>query len=421
MAEAAGRGDAGAVDAGRRDAGAVDAGRRDAAAVDAGRRDAAAVDAGLRDAGPLGCPARDASHGLGGSVAIAGDPGADPLGFGDPSLLFPAATGVGFMTYTAVDVGAAHTRLATSTDRGATWSYVGEVNAIAPLTITTTDLGVCAATTCTGSWVHEVSSLVDDPDDPDPARRYKVFAHSYFVTGAGVLRYEIGSIDLWTTAALAPGATWDETRLLGWKSSSSQSSTGVSAVVTTDPTLSPLLGPCVAMTEPGALVHDGTIDLALGCEQAPSASDVFIDIRLVRSFDHAQTWVPVATLLDQADAVTLGASGGAGVQINAADLFVSGGTTYLLATPNGAVTTVGATPNGYRGCVTIPFASLDAGTLARCNGAPAVTMRLEGATGLFNGACTWAPGATAAGVMGLSADVSRTPAFQLFASGVSVP
>ncbi len=400
------------------DAGAVnDGGTTDSAARDSGALTDARADGGA-------CGAHDAAHPPSPSLAVSGDPGGAPLGYGDPSLLYPAGATAGYMTYTAVGPSSAFTRFATSTDHGATWSYVGDVNAVSPLTITTNDTTVCGAASCTGVWVHEVSSLIDDATDPDAARRYKVFAHSYFIQGsagpsANALHYEIGSIDLFTTASLRAGATWVETRLLGWTSSSSQSSTGLSAVVTTDPTLSPLLGACVAMTEPGALAHDGVIELALGCERYVSPTSVPIEIVLIRSSDHGAHWTPVSKLLDANDASALGASGPYGPQLNAADLFVSGGTTYLLATPNGPITNLGSATSGYRGCLSIPLSNLDAGTLVRCSGVPAASEVILGGVGLFHGACTWAEGATAAGVMGLTASQTSAPTFQLFASGAS--
>jgi hypothetical protein len=376
-------------------------------------------DAGVDGGQPPNYCAIDAGHGLGGPVAISGDPGA-PGGFGDPSVLYPTDAGTGYLTYTAVAVASANTRWASSTDHGATWTYGGDVNAVTPLTIVTSDDGVCDAGMCTGSWVHEVSSLIDDPGDPDSTRRYKVFTHSYFINALGQEHYEIGSIDLWTTAAMQAGAVWGETRLLGWQSSSSQSSAGVATVVTTDPQLSPLLGNCYAMTEPGALAHDGVIELALGCESIVPPASVPIEISLIRSYDHAATWSPVAKLLSVTDAAALGGTGQWGPEVNAADLFVANGVTYLFASPNGAVVMPTST-SGYRGCVVIPFQDLDAGQLVRCGTAPAVVASFQDPNDLFNGACTYAEGASAAGVMGLDLDNTRSPPFQLWASGIDLP
>ncbi len=363
------------------------------------------------------------AHSVGGlpAVAIAGDPGNAPLGFGDPSVAYPAGAAAGYMTYTAVGPSFAQTRIAVSSDEGATWTYAGDVNAVSALTVSTADSKVCGAASCSGKWVHEVSSLVIDDADPDADRRFKVFGHSYFITDAGVQHLEIGSIDLWTAASPAVGAPWKETRLIGWSSSSPRSTAGVSVVATTDPALAPLLGSCVALSEPGALARGGALDLALECVRAASATTVAIEIALVRSADHGATWSRVAMLLDQSDAVALGASGSSGPQMNAADLFEAGGAYYLFATPNGAVTTFGSDSSGYRGCSAFRFADIVAGTLERCGGVPLAVDGFQGAPGQFNGACTYAAGATVAGVLGLTADKLRSPVFQIFASGAAGP
>ena len=59
-------------------------------------------------------------------IAVAGDPEAF-YGLGDPSIVYPSGAAAGFMSYSAVLAANApaitvHTRLATSTDHGATWS-----------------------------------------------------------------------------------------------------------------------------------------------------------------------------------------------------------------------------------------------------------------------------------------------------------
>ena len=84
------------------------------------------------------------------------------------------------------------------------------------------------------------------------------------------------------------------------------------------------------------------------------------------------------------------------------------------------MTSLGSTTPGYRGCLLLRFADVDAGALSRCGSAPAVVASFGGDAGLFSGACTFAVGASRAGVMGLSAAVSRSAPFQLWASGVDV-
>ena len=107
----------------------------------------------------------------------------------------------------------------------------------------------------------------------------------------------------------------------------------MATVVSTDAVLSPLLGDCLVLSEPGALVRGGVIDLALGCLRVEGPTSVPIDVVLIRSTDHGASWKPVSRLLDRDDAVALGAVGAYGPQLNAADLFQIGASTYLFVTP----------------------------------------------------------------------------------------
>lgn len=390
-------------------AGAAGSGGSAGAPADAGADAAADSSAG-------GCSG--ASHDVGQAITIAGDPGNAPLGYGDPSLLYADGDMAGLLSYTAVGPSFAETRVALVKYTGVSWQYVSSVNSVTPITVTTTDMGVCGATSCDGNWVHETSSIVLDSTATDPAQYYKVFAHSYFIPKAtGQNHYEIGSIDMWTAFNVDSNTTWKETRLLGWKSSSPRSSTGVATVVTTDPALSPLLGSCTALTEPAALVVGSQLYLALACVRYVSATSIPVDIVMISSSDHGATWQPVGKLLD---AGALGGSGSQGPEVNGADLFQVGGSYYLFATTNGPVSDF-ATPDGYRGCSLIPFSDIATGTLERCNGAPHVIARFQDPSGHFNGACTYAAGATAAGVMGLTAATSRSPVFQIYATGVTLP
>jgi len=131
-------------------------------------------------------------------LVVTGDAGST-AGIYDPSILYGPGAPVGFLTYTSVPSQAGvHTRIAASTDSGRSWVYVGDVNAVAATTITTTggDTTVCGATSCTGVWVHETSSLVYDPADPDTMQRFKVFVHSYFIADRGTLAYHYGTLSL---------------------------------------------------------------------------------------------------------------------------------------------------------------------------------------------------------------------------------
>lgn len=373
--------------------------------------------AGTADAGPDGAtcpPGADRPGPYAARVTIEGDTAA--RGWIDPSIEYPAGADFGLMSYTTVpDEPHVHTAIAVSTDHGASWHYQGDVTAAVPITIDSSDPAVCGATTCTGTWVHESSSLVLDPSDPDPDRRLKVFVHSYFY---GAMQwFRLGYVALYTSAT--PDGPWTETKLFGWDSPSSVSSTGVVYNVQTDPQLAGL-DDCFIVAEPGANVRaDGTIDVALGCVKIAGSVGT-IEIRLVRSTDHGASWSFVSTLLTPDDGTLLGA---AQRHINGADLFYAGGSYHLIVTPDGPVDAPGGggTFDGYRGCEVVAIEDLDAGTVARCGGAPVVEAAYMGEPGRFTGACSAAEGDTVDGVLIPEPDFAFADPYRVFAAGAPLP
>src|SRR5947208_11712941 len=92
-------------------------------------------------------------------VTITGDAGSS-LGVLDPALAYAAGAGSGGLVYSSVpSQSSVHTRVAQSSDGGATCAFLADVNVATARTITTTDMAVCGAATCTGTWVHEVPTL----------------------------------------------------------------------------------------------------------------------------------------------------------------------------------------------------------------------------------------------------------------------
>lgn len=373
--------------------------------IDAPTADSSGVDAA--------CPAgADHPGPYAARITIEGDTAA--RGWIDPSIEYPDPADFGLMSYTTVpDEAHVHTAIAVSTDHGASWHYQGDVTASTPITIDSSDPAVCGATTCTGTWVHESSSLVLDPTDPDPARRLKVFVHSYFY---GAMQwFRLGYMALYTAAD--PAGPWTETKLFGWDSPSSVSSTGVVYNVQTDPRLAGL-NDCFVVAEPGANVRaDGTLDLSLSCVRIIGGQSS-IEVRLVRSTDHGATWSFVSTLLSPDDAIALGA---AHPQINGSDLFYANGAYHLIVTPDGPVSAPGGggdTFDGYRGCEVIAIDDLDAGTVARCNGAPVVEATYMGEPLRFTGACSAAVGDTVDGMLIPVPDFSTGDPYRVFGAGV---
>ncbi len=307
-------------------------------------------------------------------LSVLGDPGA-ALGTFDPSVVYPGDATGGAMAYSAVpDQHSIRTRLAVSNNHGASWVYVAEANQPELATIASSDPNDCPGGACTGFLISEVSSLVFDADDPDPGRRWKLFAHRYLVSPTNQLHYQLGTIALQTAGS--PVGPWSPpAKLIGWQSPSPYSSIGVVTNVNTLPGDQD----CLALTEPGALWLPGTLELALGCVYLDSATPR-IRVILVRSVDHAASWHAVATLLTPADSGCLAPGG----SINAPDLFVAGGREYVSATASLADGT-------YRGCAIFPIDDPLTGTVHRDASGQAVPVRTLVAP-QFSGACTFAEG-----------------------------
>jgi hypothetical protein len=346
-------------------------------------------------------------------LTINGDVGST-LGVWHPSLVYPAGATQGFLAYTSVPGEAAvHTRLAVSSDSGRTWVFLTTVNQADPLTAATTDTTLCGATACDGTWVHDNPSLVADPSDPDTTRRFKLFVHSYFVgTARSLAAPQYGTLSLYTAPHVI--GPWSlESKALGWNSTSPVSSTGVGQNISTDAALGGLAG-CYYLFDPGALVRGDTIDLALACVHLDAVYST--DIRLIRSTDHAASWHSVGTMLSTTDAGTVGS---VSPQLSGADLFRVGTTIYLLATPQGVLSS-GAVGN--RGCLEFEVSDIETGAVRRDGGGgPVVLNGFFGTQGTLAGACTADAGATTSGILIAVAGPQYYPTFQILATGTGPP
>lgn len=322
------------------------------AAIDVVTVDAAIV------ADAASCPAAIApAH----ELTVAGETAV--MGIFDPSLVYPAGASAGAMAYSSVpDQETIRTHLAVSSDQGATWTLAGEANQPEAATLPSSDATECPGGACSGKLISEVPSLIFDADEPDPNKRWKLFAHRYLV-GAGVaLHYRIGTIALQT--APAPNGPWTAPqKLLGWTSPAAYSSDGAAVNITTLPGSAQ---DCLALTEPGAVWLPGTIDLAVGCVYLDGGA-AHIRVELLRSVDHAAHWTSLGTLVRASD---LGCA--PATDVNAPDLFAHDGVEYVAVTPSDSAS--------YHGCLVFPIA----------NGAIAATpTEIYAGTG-FTGACSYA-------------------------------
>jgi hypothetical protein len=333
-------------------------------------------------------------------LTVAGD--TPSLGIFDPSIVYPATASGGAMAYSAVpSQETIRTHLAVSADHGATWTYVAEANAPEAAVIASTDLTECPSGACSGNLISEVSSLIFDADEPDGAKRWKLFAHRYLVGPNVALHYRIGTITL-QTAAQPTGPWTAPQKLIGWSSPSTYTSTGVVANVTT---MAGSANDCLALTEPGAIWLPGVIDLAVGCVYLDAGAPK-IRVELLRSPDHGTTWGSVSTLLRADDAACSGLAPG----LNGADLFAVNGTEYVVATPSDTT--------GYRGCMVFPVADIAAGTVERDAQGRAVVSRAFAASP-FDGACTFADGA---GGYAIDVGFFTTPRpFRIYRPSIATP
>jgi hypothetical protein len=313
-------------------------------------------------------------------LAVAGDDGST-YGVFDPSLVWPDGGATGYLSYTSLETGSLFTRVAGTTD-GVSFEYIGDANAYADVTVTTTDPTVCGSTTCTARLVHETSSIVEDVADPDPSRRFKLFDFSYVIVPAASspAQYAWGYIGLYTAAT--PETGWSAgTKAIGWSSSADGvSSQGAATVLTSVPALQD----CLAFTEPAALVDgsSGVLYLALGCATGSSTRVV-----LARSTDHASTFSYVGELLSVADGTALGSTL-PGVQPT--DFFQAGGATYLIVSTFGTTPAVPDAPSGYSSCTTVIVDDLATASVHRDgSGNAALWRKLVAPGGAFAGACAY--------------------------------
>lgn len=341
-------------------------------------------------------------------LTVAGDP--SPSGIFDPSVLVDGATA--WMAYSSVDYhldGLGHRvldvglRLARSDDAGATWTHVRAVAASGTAaTVTDASRTICGAEACAGRWNHETSWLVEDPTDA-PASRFKLYSHQYFLypPAASSTFYHLGAIVVWTAATPAALGDAPPRTVLRWDLTPPELTGGVNVN-----DLDPALAGCWVLTEGAAAARPGALDLALACPHG-SGTPIPQKVVLLRSADHGATFHYVSTLLEAGDAAALGAS------FYTAPSLLPGPdpAPLLLVTPSFSAV--------YGGCLAIPFADLEAGTLVRDGGVPAGILWVPNGAGRYGGACALDRGLTGAGLLRSEVDLSVPwpPTFGILRTG----
>lgn len=243
------------------------------------------------------------------SITISANPAAgSDNGVYDPSLLRAANDDL-LLAYSAVDfysfggnvyqeVGL---RIARSVDNGLSFNYEATVASPGPGMVTDTDpmLSACGASSCSGRWVYETSTLIEDPSDPDPNRRFKLFASRYLMIPAPTQSktlYHLGALVMFTGSSPVAGLG-SETVVLRWPLSPPELVGGQNLV-----TLDADVSNCILAAEPGAAVVNGEILLVLACPYLVMGDpEPLQKIVLLRSTDHAASFSYVSTLLTPAD------------------------------------------------------------------------------------------------------------------------
>jgi hypothetical protein len=318
------------------------------------------------------------------------------LGIFDPSLEYDEA-GVGWMSYSAVTSSASpdrvSTHLARSDDKGATWRFVAEINTAVNDTITIN------GTPTAGVWQQEVSTLVYDPGDPDPQRRWKLYWHEYFATTNDRKFVTHG----WIAVRYAPqpqGPWSPRLRLFGGP----QTDTTNYPVAMNLSALHTSLNSGLAYSEPGSIVAQGDLYISLLCAQGLPATNKNV---LIRSRNHGQTWEFVATLVDPADATAPGE-----ISFSASDLIRQGDKFYLMLTPLRAQ---GEAEPSYSGCYVFEFADLISGRLKRdAQGRLVSALYIEGDANRFRGACGYDQQNADGGILLSELHLETTDRFQIF-------
>lgn len=340
------------------------------------------------------------------TLTIQGD--SSPSGVYDPSVLRDS-NGVLWMSYSSVDyhnngsgqlVQDVGTRIARSDDDGVTFSHVATVATPAAATVTDTDpaQSACGAASCTGRWIYETSWLIEDRTDPDPARRFKLFAHKYFLYPPGPTTrtfYHLGAIVMWTAAA--PDGTWSaEAPLIGWNLTPPE----LTALHVVNGAMDPALGECLLVAEGGATVRAGVIDFVFACPFIDAAAGNAVRQKIVRlrSTDHLNTLDYVTTLLEADDAAVYG---GASHFSAPALITREDNAPLLLVTPviNGV----------YAGNLAFPLADDGSAGVFRTSGIPVTILFTPvAAAGHIGGACSYDGSLGARGILQSDATLGAT-------------
>ena len=264
-----------------------------------------------------------------GKISISGE--TPDTGILDPSLEYDDSTGILWMSYSRVRTSniCVDTHIASSSDNGASWTYRVEVN---------------RSENTGGKWQHETPSLVYDPTDPNPKKRWKLYWFEYLTDHMGT--------DSWIAHRSAPDPTgpWSSREILF-------ASKGLAPKYTPQVTVNKLdleIADSIVLGEPGALVDNGIIYVAVGDVFRPTFPH--IRVFMLKSTDHGANWRYAGMIATPTDAAGIGDK-----EYHAVSLCRSGSDVYALLSP---VVTVSSWTE-YRGVKVFRFDDLANSRLER--------------------------------------------------------
>ncbi|NNF67292.1 MAG: hypothetical protein HKM98_07265 [Gammaproteobacteria bacterium] len=329
-------------------------------------------------------------------------------GYGDPSLELDPDTDTLWMSYSWLDIltsnaGAepetdfgVRTHLARSDDGGDSFVFVRSINA--------TEMEAHPDTGVMGWSVHEVSTLVREPDSSWQLLWYKYF-DPFGGAGEGGERQEFM---FWRTLAASPEALGDVSEV--WATGKGTSPSYGAPINLSD---IPELSDCVSLTEPGLFVDNGITYLATTC-LVVVAGERRTDLeRVVLLEQEAAGYSYVGVLLDAADAAELGAD-----TLDEADISVArDGSVIMLITP----IILNSDP-AHQGCVVYEITDLASAQLLRETDGTAIlrTVITADGNGLGPGLCTY-DAASSTGVLLVITTFANNPRdieFSLRATGI---
>lgn len=284
-----------------------------------------------------------------------------PNGFYDPSLEY-SPDGVGWMSYSAVALGKlseVQTRIARSSDQGASWKHVTKINNASNETVT-----LPGGKIVKGKWWHEVSTLVFDPSDT--GKEWKLYWHRYlsriphrneqdrlFAYGWIAYRHASSPLGPWS----------EETALIGAGPFPLAPYTSKFKIGDLDASLKKY----IVLTEPGSLQHNGRLYLSLQAVRDPKLGTNKHDIILLASNDHGETWEHVAVILTAEDAKSFDADWFTG-----SSLVIEDNRIFLMVCPE-----IANHATGHRGTIIFEFEDITRGSIKRSfDGKPKVIKQL---------------------------------------------